>query len=87
MQAFGDGLSPITQSIVDAVASGSLYMKIAKECIELLEIMVSNDYQFSFERGHEKKGVYELDTLNAIYVDNAALKQQVANLSKQLEKI
>ena len=72
--------------MVDAFA-GVPYLMTAEEALDLLKVMASNDHQLPFDKGPENKGVYELDTLNAILVNNATLQQQVTNLSKQLEKM
>lgn len=41
--------------------------------MDLIETMAANNYSSSDDRGPSRKGVLELDTLNAILAQNQAL--------------
>ena len=73
--------------MIDASASRSVTTKTLDEAQELIEVMASNDYQAPSERVNMKKGVIELDTLNAILAQNGTLTQQMTSLTKQTSKM
>ncbi|KAI4346011.1 hypothetical protein L6164_013094 [Bauhinia variegata] len=85
VQSFYNGLLPHARSMVDTAASGALNFKTPEQAWDLLEMMANNDYQRQGERAVVKKGIMEVDTLNALLAQNKIMTQQLANLSKKVE--
>ncbi|KAI4297463.1 hypothetical protein L6164_037352 [Bauhinia variegata] len=85
VQSFYNGLLPHARSMVDAAAGGALNFKTPEQAWDLLEMMANNDYQRQGERVVVKKGIMEVDTLNALLAQNKIMTQQLANLSKKVE--
>lgn len=68
VQTFYNGLGAITQTMIDAAASGALMRKTHDEAYELLEVMACNNYQLPSEKFMPKRatGVYEIDVIMAL---------------------
>lgn len=73
--------------MVDAFAYGSLNNKTPEEAMQLIETMAANNYSTPNQRGMGKRGVMELNTLDAILIQNKALSQQLAYITKQLGQV
>lgn len=83
IQRFYNGLGATTHSMIDTIVGGALMNKTSKAAAYgLLEQLVSNNDQWSFERARPKPiaRVMELDQINN-------LATQMANLSKQIGKL
>lgn len=80
MQTFYNGLFNPIKTTIDAAIGGVLMAKFIDDVYDLLEKMVTNNYQWHLERSLPRKvaGVLELDVIN----DLAA---QVATLTKKFE--
>ncbi|XP_038976653.1 uncharacterized protein LOC120107448 [Phoenix dactylifera] len=68
VQTFYNGLTHSVRITIDAAAGGTLISKSTEEAYELLEEIVSNNYQWSSERGMPKKvpGMYDVDGINML---------------------
>ena len=51
--------------MIDALVGGLINMKTLEKALEPIEVVASNDYLTLYERGPMKKGVIELDIVNA----------------------
>ena len=86
-----DGLSKLSKMSLDSSAGGSLHLKkTPAEAQELIEMVANNQFMYTSERNpvnngtSQKKGVLEIDTLNAILAQNKILTQQVNMISQSL---
>ncbi|QHO01474.1 Retrotransposon gag protein [Arachis hypogaea] len=91
---FYDGLSEFSKMSLDHSAGGSLHLKkMPTEAQELIEMVANNQFMYTSERNPmnngitQKKGVLEIDTLNAILAQNKILTQQVNMISQNLTGI
>ncbi|MED6166604.1 hypothetical protein PIB30_110966, partial [Stylosanthes scabra] len=57
-----------------------------EEALELIEIVANNQYMFTSDRSM-KRGVMEVDTMDAIFAQNKAIAQQLTNLNKKIENL
>ncbi|RTK48109.1 hypothetical protein DRJ87_15560, partial [Enterococcus faecalis] len=88
---FYDGLSELSKMSLDHSTGGSLHLKkTPTEAQELIEMVANNQFMYTSERNPvnngttQKKGVLEIDTLNAILAQNKILTQQVNIISQSL---
>ena len=88
---FYDGLSELSKMSLDSSAGGSLPLKkTPTEAQELIEMVANNQFMYTSERNpvnngtSQKKGVLEIDTLNARLAQNKILTQQVNMISQSL---
>ncbi|KAL4283147.1 hypothetical protein GQ457_16G015010 [Hibiscus cannabinus] len=75
----------IIRMMLDASANGTLLDKSAEEAIEILDRLANNDYQFpSTRKGMTRRNVtaYELEPIDAISAQLAALTNMVKNLQR-----
>ncbi|MED6142478.1 hypothetical protein PIB30_114095, partial [Stylosanthes scabra] len=63
-----------------------LAIKDTRRGMELIELVANNQYMFTSDRSM-KRGVMEVDTMNAILAQNKAIAQQLTNLNKKIEKL
>ena len=91
MGIFYDDLFELSKMSLDNSAGGSLHLKkTPEEAQELIEMVANNQFMYTSERNHvnngmtQKKGVLEIDTLNAILAQNKILTQQVNMISQNL---
>ncbi|MED6153782.1 hypothetical protein PIB30_105344 [Stylosanthes scabra] len=56
--------------MVDAASGGTLASKTPEEALQLIETMAANNYLAPSERLSNRRGVMELDTLDAILAQN-----------------
>ncbi|MED6139557.1 hypothetical protein PIB30_084926 [Stylosanthes scabra] len=54
--------------------------------MELIELVANNQYMFTSDR-NMKRGVMEVDTMDALLTQNKAMAQQLTTLNKKLEKL
>ncbi|KAG9458785.1 hypothetical protein H6P81_003293 [Aristolochia fimbriata] len=82
MEIFYNEITVSTQSLIDAVAGGTMNKKTPTEVYELIEEMTSNMYQYPVERSARGR-------VSAVHnVDHVlALQAQVESLTKQLKKL
>ena len=91
LDIFYDGLSELAKMSLDTSAGGSIHLrKTPAEAQELIEMVANNQFMYTSETNpvkngtNQKKGVLEIDTLNAILVQNKILTQQVNMISQSL---
>ena len=91
LDIFYDGLSELSKMSLDTSAGGSIHLKkTPAEAQELIDMVANNQFMYTSERNpvsngtHMKKGVLEIDTLNAILAQNKILTQQVNMISQSL---
>ena len=88
---FYDSLSELSKMSLDSSAGGSLHLKkMPAEAQELIEMVANNQFMYTSERNFvnngtpQRKGVLEIDALNAILAQNKILTQQVNMISQHL---
>ncbi|MED6124926.1 hypothetical protein PIB30_063628 [Stylosanthes scabra] len=54
--------------------------------MELIELVANNQYMFTTDRSM-KRGVMEVDTMDALLAQNKAISQQLNTLKKKMEKL
>ena len=91
LDIFYDGLSELSKMSLDTSAGGSIHLKkTPAEAQELIDMVANNQFMYTSERNPVsngtpmKKGVLEVDTLNAILAQNKILTQQVNMISQSL---
>ncbi|XP_027351041.1 uncharacterized protein LOC113862096 [Abrus precatorius] len=72
--------------MVDAAAGGSFAQKTLEEARQLIEVMASNNYNHR-KRNSSKRGVLELNTLDALLAQNKLMSQQLHSLNAKLENM
>ncbi|KAL5559239.1 hypothetical protein UlMin_035450 [Ulmus minor] len=74
-------------AMIDATAGGSLMGKTPEDAHELLEIMTENNNQWHSEQVTAKRpaAVHEIDSVNALSAQVAALSRKMDSLSSKLE--
>ncbi|MED6189384.1 hypothetical protein PIB30_095541, partial [Stylosanthes scabra] len=55
------------------------------EAMELIELVANNQYMFTSDRS-VKRGVMEVDTMDALLAQNKVMAQQLTTLNKKMEK-
>ncbi|XP_015947382.1 uncharacterized protein LOC107472371 [Arachis duranensis] len=90
LQNFYEGLNPEARKGLDYSSGGSLnMMKTAEEAQDLIEIVANNQYYYSSERQHNpapKKGVMELEGIDAILAQNKLIHQQIQQQMEMITK-
>ncbi|KAL4276157.1 hypothetical protein AHAS_Ahas20G0179100 [Arachis hypogaea] len=87
---FYDGLSELSKMSLDHSTRGSLHLKNPAKAQELIDMVANNQFMYTYERSPvnngmpQKKGILEIDTLNAILAQNKILTQQVNIISQSL---
>ena len=91
LDIFYDGLSELAKMSLDTSAGESIHLKkMPTEAQELIDMVANNQFMYTSERNPVdngtpmKKGVLEIDTLNAILDQNKILTQQVNMISQSL---
>ncbi|QHO46522.1 Retrotransposon gag protein [Arachis hypogaea] len=80
-----EGLSDIAKMSLDSSADGYLHMKkMPEEANELIEMVVNNQYLYSFKRTLMKTGVMEVDAVDALLSQNKLLSQQMILITQHL---
>ncbi|KAL5563890.1 hypothetical protein UlMin_033637 [Ulmus minor] len=87
VSTFYNGLVSNYRAMIDAAAGGSLMGKTPEDAHELLEIMAENNNQWHSERVTTKRpvAVHEIDSVNALSTQVAALSRKMDSLSSKLE--
>ncbi|MED6166706.1 hypothetical protein PIB30_111987, partial [Stylosanthes scabra] len=57
-----------------------------EKAMELIELVANNQYMFTSDRSM-KRGIMEVDTMDAILAQNKAMAQQIITLNKKMEKL
>jgi len=85
IQLFYNELQINTKMMVDAAARGALMSKNRDDAYELLEEMVSNNYQWQTKRATPKKipGMHEPNDITTIHVQLASLTNQLGAINHQ----
>ena len=91
LDIFYYGLSEFSKMSLDHSAGGSIHLKkTPEEAQELIDMVANNQFMYTSERNSvnngipQKKGVLEIDALNAILAQNKVLTQQVNMISQSL---
>lgn len=81
----------MSKMCLDNSVSGSLHMKKAlEETIELIELVANNQYLYSSNRNLvnsrtlQKKGILEVEALDALLAQNKILSQNMNMITQQL---
>ncbi|XP_029130163.1 uncharacterized protein LOC114916837 [Cajanus cajan] len=79
------GLRSQTRMILDASAGGNMKSKTAKEAVNIIENMASNEYSFKYDKGpSSRRGTLELDTKSASQEQHKLVTNQSIPLTIQL---
>ncbi|KAL4345165.1 hypothetical protein AHAS_Ahas11G0251100 [Arachis hypogaea] len=91
LDIFYEGLGEMSKMSLDTSASGSLHKKkTLEETIELIELVASNQYLYSSNRNSvnsetsQKRGVLEVEAVNALLAQNKLMSQQINLLTQQM---
>ncbi|KAL5577484.1 hypothetical protein UlMin_019183 [Ulmus minor] len=87
VSTFYNGLVSNYRAMIDAAAGGCLMGKTPEEAHELLEVMAENNNQWHSERVIAKRpaAVNEIDSVNVLSTQVAALSRKMDSLSSKLE--
>ncbi|XP_022859554.1 uncharacterized protein LOC111380275 [Olea europaea var. sylvestris] len=88
VQYFYTGLTPLSKSLLDALAEGSIVGKSVQQTMELFELILTTHSMFSSKRVVPPKTgrMYELDSTTATNAQIVALTKQVELLVKSQTK-
>jgi len=76
LNVFHYGLRPKTKMILDAAAGGTMMALDVEQAKRIIDALACTDYQAQYDRKSvQKKGVFELNTTNAILAHNKILTQ------------
>ena len=82
LDIFYDGLSELSKMSLDHSTGGSIHLKkTPAEAQELIDMVTNNQFMYTSERNPvsngtpQRKGVLEIDTMNAILAQNKILTQ------------
>ncbi|KAL8123876.1 hypothetical protein AgCh_011756 [Apium graveolens] len=83
INCFYNGLGPQSRPMLDAASGGALWEKSYEEAYDLIELMVTNEYQYPTQRCPQGKvaGVLEVDTATAITAQLKALSMKIDSLA------
>ncbi|KAL4343421.1 hypothetical protein AHAS_Ahas11G0076700 [Arachis hypogaea] len=91
LDIFYEGLGEMSKMSLDTSAGGSLHKKkTPEETIELIELVASNQYLYSYNRNPvnsetpQKRGVLEVEAVNALLAQNKLMSQQINLLTQQM---
>jgi len=84
LNIFHNGLKPETKMILDAAAGGTMMAVDVEQAKQIIDALASTDYQAQYDRQSvQKKGVFELNTTEAILAQNKILTQLMEALTQQ----
>ena len=91
LDIFYEGLGEMSKMCLDNFAGGSLHKKkTPEETIELIELVASNQYLYSSNRNPvnseapQKRGVLEVEAVDALLAQNKLLSQQINLITQRL---
>ncbi|KAL4321459.1 hypothetical protein AHAS_Ahas14G0112600 [Arachis hypogaea] len=91
LDIFYEGLGEMSKMSLDTSAGSSLHKKkTPEETIELIELVASNQYLYSSNRNpvnsetSQKRGVLEVEAVNALLAQNKLMSQQINLLTRQM---
>jgi len=88
LNIFHNGLKPETKMILDATAGGTMMVVDVEQAKRIIDTLASTDYQAQYDRQSvPKKGVFELNTIDAILAQNKILTQQMKALTQKMAKL
>jgi len=88
LNIFRNGLRPYTKMILDAVAGGTMMVVDVERVTRIIDALASTNYQAQYDRQSvQKKGVFELNTTDAILAQNKIMTQQMEALTQQMAKL
>jgi len=82
LQVFTEGLTHNNKMFLDALARGSLRVKIDHEVQTLIENMAHNEYCSDAEK--KKRGVFGVSDTTSILANQEAMNKQIKTLTKEL---
>jgi len=89
LSIFHNGLRADTKMILDTAAGGTMMAVDVEQATRIIDALASTDYQAQHDRQtvQQKKGMFELNTANALLAQNKILTQQMEALTKQMAKL
>ncbi|XP_052723795.1 uncharacterized protein LOC108322652 [Vigna angularis] len=88
LNLFLGGLKSHTKLMLDASAGGNIRWKTPDEAHEIIENMASSDNDVQSERGqNQKKGMFELQSQDALLAQNKIMTQQLESLMKKVSQL
>jgi len=74
--------------LLDAVVGGTMMVVDVEQAMRIINALATTDYQAQHDRlGHQKKGLLELNTIDALLAQNKILTQQIEQLTAQMAKL
>jgi len=88
LNIFHNGLRLDTKMILDATAGGTMMVVDVEHATRIIDALASTDYQAQYDRQSvQKKGVFELNSIDAILAQNKIITQQMEALTQQMSKL
>jgi len=88
LNIFYNGLRPDTIMIFDVAAGGTMMAVDVERATRIIDALASTDYQAQYNRQSvQKKGVFELNTTDAILAQNKIMTQRMEALTQQMAKL
>ena len=76
LSKFINGLRSDTKMLLDAAAAGTMMVVDVEQAMRIIDALATTDYQAQHDRqGHQKRGLLELNTADALLGQNKILTQ------------
>ena len=88
LNIFHNGLRPNTKMILDTAVGGTMMAVDVQRATPIIDALASTDYQAQYDwQGVQKKGVFELNNIDAILAQNKIMTKQMEALTQQMTKL
>jgi len=88
LSIFINGLRSDTKMLLDVVIGDTMMVVDADQATRIIEALATTGYQAQQDRkGHQKRGILELNTANALLAQNKILTRQLEQLTAQMAKL
>jgi len=88
LSIFINGLRFDTKVLLDAATGGTMMVVDVEQATRIIEALATTEYQAQHGRqSHQKRGLLELNTADALLAQNKILTQQIKQLTAQMDKL
>jgi len=88
LSIFINGLRFDMKMLLDAAAGGTMVVVDVEQATRIIDVLPTTDYQAQNDRqGHQKRGLLELNTVDALLAQNKILTQEIEQLTAQMAKL
>jgi len=88
LSIFLNGLRFDTKMLLDAAVGGTMMVVNVDQAMRIIDALDTTDYQAQHDKqAHQKRGLLELNTTDALRTKNKILTQQIEQLTTQMAKL